>query len=67
MPGGDFGVLIKQSGKFDEETARFYFGELVLAVEFLHSINIVHRDLKPENLMLNHKGHLRLTDFGLSE
>ena len=26
-----------------------------------------HRDLKPENIMLNGKGHVVLTDFGLSK
>ena len=33
----------------------------------MHSYNIVHRDLKPENVLLDSKGHLKLTDFGLSE
>ena len=27
----------------------------------------VYRDLKPENIMLNSKGHVVLTDFGLSK
>ncbi|KAI7751301.1 hypothetical protein M8C21_002861 [Ambrosia artemisiifolia] len=40
---------------------------LVLALEYLHSLNVVHRDLKPDNLLIAHDGHIKLTDFGLSK
>uniref|UniRef100_A0AAX7V047 Ribosomal protein S6 kinase beta-2 n=1 Tax=Astatotilapia calliptera TaxID=8154 RepID=A0AAX7V047_ASTCA len=43
----------------------FYLGEITLALGHLHSNGIIYRDLKPENIMLNHQGHIKLTDFGL--
>uniref|UniRef100_A0A8D3E2N4 Ribosomal protein S6 kinase beta-2 n=1 Tax=Scophthalmus maximus TaxID=52904 RepID=A0A8D3E2N4_SCOMX len=43
----------------------FYLGEIILALGHLHSNGIIYRDLKPENIMLNHQGHIKLTDFGL--
>jgi serine/threonine protein kinase len=52
---------------FSEEVAAFYAAQLVLALEHLHSLGIIYRDLKPENIMLNSRGDVVLTDFGLSK
>lgn len=50
----------------DLDVAHFYFKQLVNAVEFLHSNGVAHRDIKPENLVLDSRGNLKLTDFGLA-
>lgn len=67
MPGGDLCDLIQQYQAIDEDSARFYIAEIILALEYLHSLGIVHRDLKPENILLDRHGHAKLVDFGLSE
>eukprot|EP01117_Protostelium_nocturnum_P003478 TRINITY_DN1452_c0_g1_i3.p1 TRINITY_DN1452_c0_g1~~TRINITY_DN1452_c0_g1_i3.p1 ORF type:complete len:1067 (-),score=408.16 TRINITY_DN1452_c0_g1_i3:41-3241(-) len=64
--GGDVNSLLRKSGVLDEELARLYTAQTVLALEYLHSSGIVHRDLKPENMLIDHKGRVKLTDFGLS-
>ena len=67
MRGGDFANLLENVGAFDEQVARFYLAQIVLALEYLHSIDIIHRDLKPENILIDGDGRIKLTDFGLSE
>ena len=67
MIGGDFGDILYNYCALDESVARFYIAEIVLALEYLHSIGIAHRDLKPDNILLDKNGHAKLTDFGLSE
>jgi serine/threonine protein kinase len=67
MEGGDFSHLLSDEVYLDQDTAKFYLAEIVLAIEHLHKLNIIHRDLKPQNLVLSSNGHLKLTDFGLSK
>ena len=43
------------------------FKQLLRGVAYLHSHGIAHRDIKLENLLMNSEGHLKITDFGVSE
>ena len=65
--GGELFFHMMKRNRFDEPTAKFYFCEVLLGLEYLHSRNILYRDLKPENILLDLDGHIRLTDFGLSK
>jgi serine/threonine protein kinase len=64
--GGDLASLLRNLDCFDFVMAQQYAAEIVLALEYLHSVGIVHRDLKPDNILITDEGHLKLTDFGLS-
>lgn len=67
-PGGDLNVLRyhQTDHVFSPAVIRFYLAEIVCALEHLHTMGIAYRDLKPENVLIQHSGHVTLTDFDLS-
>lgn len=65
-PGGDLGFHL-MSRLFEENEAKFYIGELILAIEHLHNLDIIYRDLKPENILIDSENHIKLADFGLAK
>ncbi|KJE95290.1 AGC/AKT protein kinase [Capsaspora owczarzaki ATCC 30864] len=65
--GGEIYTHLKRAGPFSEDKTRFYLAEIGSALTYLHAKGIVYRDLKLENLLLDHDGHIRITDFGLSK
>ena len=64
---GDLSYQIHNLGLFEEDEAKFYIAELILAIEYLHKHNIIYRDLKPENILIDSDGHIKLADFGLAK
>lgn len=67
LAGGELFFHLKRRGLIMEHEVRFYLGEMILAIEFLHNKGVIHRDLKPENVLLSGDGHVCITDFGLGK
>ncbi|EGD83593.1 AGC/PKA protein kinase [Salpingoeca rosetta] len=67
--GGEMFTHIQKQRKrrFSEEQTRFFAAETVLAFEYLHNLDVIFRDLKPENMLIDHRGHIRVTDFGFAK
>jgi serine/threonine protein kinase len=67
LTGGDLRYHICKRHRFSEKQSRFFIACLLLALEYCHTNHIIHRDIKPENLVLDSKGYLHLTDFGIAK
>ena len=64
---GDLLEIIRSQGKLSEKASRFYLAEVILALEYLHSMDILYRDLKPSNILIDSTGNVKLADFGLAK
>ncbi|CUM64170.1 uncharacterized protein PRCAT00001763001 [Priceomyces carsonii] len=66
LNGGDCATLLKALGTLGLDWAKRYMAEMIVGIDDLHKRGIIHRDLKPDNILIDSRGHLKLTDFGLS-
>ena len=67
VDGEDLAQLLTRIGRFNQERATELARQLCLGLYAAHENGVLHRDLKPANIMIDGRGKLLITDFGLAE
>lgn len=67
MRGGELYCHLGKTRQFNEHQVKFIVACIALALGHLHKHNFIYRDLKLENILLDDKGYVKLTDFGLAK
>ncbi len=66
IDGEDLRSLLRRIGRLPNEKAMQIAHRLCAGISAAHERGVVHRDLKPANIMIDSKGNVRITDFGLA-
>ncbi|XP_071702982.1 CBL-interacting serine/threonine-protein kinase 1-like [Rutidosis leptorrhynchoides] len=66
VKGGELFETIASKGKLPESEGRKLFQQLIDGVSYCHDKGVYHRDLKLENVLVDTKGRIKISDFGLS-
>ncbi|KAL0333742.1 UNVERIFIED_CONTAM: Mitogen-activated protein kinase kinase [Sesamum angustifolium] len=67
MDGGSLADFLKKVNKIPEPYLAAICKQVLKGLWYLHhEKHIIHRDLKPSNLLINHRGEVKITDFGVS-
>ncbi len=66
IKGQTLADLIRASKRLSEETATDILRQVCQGLAVAHRHGIIHQDLKPQNILIDRKGLVRITDFGLA-
>ena len=67
LTGGDLRYHCSRYRSFSEEQTRFFLSCIIHSLSYIHKNKVIHRDIKPENLVLDDKGYVHITDFGIAK
>lgn len=67
VPGGSVVALLRNYGAFEEQLVQNFVRQILQGLRFLHAQAIVHRDIKGANILVDNKGGVKISDFGISK
>lgn len=66
IDGDDLSSLLRRVGRLSSERAVEISRQLCVGLSAIHNAGILHRDLKPANVIIDSRGKVRITDFGIA-
>jgi mitogen-activated protein kinase kinase kinase len=67
VPGGSIATMLKQYNTFQEPLVKNFVRQILAGLSYLHSQGIIHRDIKGANILVDNKGGVKISDFGISK
>ncbi|GBL49268.1 ATP binding [Candidozyma auris] len=67
VPGGSVQSMLQSYGPFEEPLIRNFVRQVLVGLSYLHSVDIIHRDIKGANILIDIKGTVKISDFGISK
>jgi serine/threonine-protein kinase len=66
IDGEDLASLLRRIGRLPQDKAIEFTRKICAGLGAAHERGVLHRDLKPANIMIDGRGQVRITDFGLA-
>lgn len=67
VPGGSVATMLSNYGAFEESLIRNFVKQILHGLKYLHDRSIIHRDIKGANVLVDNKGTIKISDFGISK